>query len=125
MSPTARQYGAGRPTLSHPRVSPVFSVKAEAIGGGHEDEAGTYRPGEHLVDVVLNAERRSPGGPAVRRTLHPAHMHVHEDRPTGKNRAVYPLRAWALGRSARPRRFGRCNLQRKGIGLPSLGTPVR
>jgi len=114
-----------RGEASHLQGSPVFSVKAEAIGGGHEDEAGTYRQREHLVDVVLTAARRPPGGPAVRRTPHPAHMDVHEDRPTGKNRAFYPLRAWALGRSARPRRFGRCNLQRKGIGLPTLATPVR
>ena len=69
----------------------MFSVKAEAIGGGHEDEAGTYRQREHLVDVVLTAARRPPGGPAVRRTPHPAHMDVHEDRPTGKNRAFSNL----------------------------------
>ena len=141
--PPADDPGTGRGTEEHGVVdegttvlrveaddvvpSPGFAVvlsEAEAIGGGPEHEAGTYRQREHL-DVVLNVEQRLPGGPADRRAPRPAHRPVQEDRPTGENRASYILGAWALGRTARPRRFGRWNLQRKGIGLPSLAMPVR
>ena len=48
-----------------PGVTAILT-EAEAVGGSHEHEAGTRRPREHLVDVVLDVKGRTPGGAAVR-----------------------------------------------------------
>jgi len=70
--------------------SPGFAVvlsEAEAIGGGHEHEAGTYRQREHL-DVVLNASSDCQAAPPTVERPAP---------PTG------PFRKTALpGRTALP-----------------------
>ena len=124
-STRARQSCAWRPTtLSHLQGLPLFSVRPKPSAAAPSMRPGPTGSASTWTSCSMSSSDCQAAPPTVERPG-PAHRPVQEDRPTGENRASYILGAWALGRTARPRRFGRWNLQRKGIGLPSLAMPVR